>query len=127
MINLLIGPLAEAKHVAIRDNEQFNARLVNVDALHYYGGTSDLEKVYEYLENFITARDLQEVKLLELHNKAFQFINAPYHWKAIEHLAEYILQKKEKIISCEEAISIMDECNRTVQINRLPILAQQTV
>lgn len=111
MINLLIGPLAEAKHVALRDNEQFNARLIDIDALHYYGGTSDLEKVYEYLENFIAARDQQDVKLLELHNKAFQFINAPYHWKAIEHLAEYILQKKENTISCEEAISIMDKCS----------------
>ena len=26
MINLLIGPLAEAKYVALRDQEQFNAR-----------------------------------------------------------------------------------------------------
>ena len=47
MNNLLIGTLAEAKHVALRDNEQFNAYLVNINALHYYGGTSDLEKIYE--------------------------------------------------------------------------------
>ena len=42
MINLLVGPLAEAKHVALRDNECFNKNLINVNALHNYGGTSDL-------------------------------------------------------------------------------------
>jgi hypothetical protein len=119
MINLLVGPLAEAKHVALRDNEQFNAQLVNVDALHYYGGNSDLDKVYEYLENFIATKDSQKVKLLELHNKAFQFISSPSHWRAIEHLAGYILQNKEKIISCEEAITVMDNSKIFQLLHRL--------
>ncbi|MDO9047471.1 MAG: hypothetical protein Q7U66_07000 [Methylobacter sp.] len=109
MINLLIGPLAEAKHVALRDDEQFNARLVNIDALHYYGGTSDLEKVYEYLDVFIAAGSRHEEKTVELFNKAFQFISSPTHWKAIERLAAYILSNKENIISCEEAIAVLDE------------------
>ncbi|MDO9268222.1 MAG: hypothetical protein Q7T96_03815 [Methylobacter sp.] len=109
MINLLAGPLAEAKHVALRDDEQFNARLVNIDALHYYGGTSDLEKVYEYLDIFIAAGSRQEEKLVELFNKAFEFISSHTHWKAIECLADYILNNKENIISCEEAIAVLDE------------------
>jgi len=109
MINLLIGPLAEAKHVALRDDEQFNARLVNIDALHYYGGTSDLEKVYEYLDIFIAARSRHEEKLVELFNKAFQFISSATHWQAIGRLADYILSNKENIISCEEAIVVLDE------------------
>ncbi|HEY8159451.1 MAG TPA: hypothetical protein VIF10_12180 [Methylobacter sp.] len=109
MINLLIGPLAEAKHVALRDDEQFNARLVNIDALHYYGGTSDLEKVYEYLDSFIAAGSRREEKMAELFSKAFQFISSPDHWKAIERLADYILNNKENIISCEEAIVVLDE------------------
>ncbi|MDO9269952.1 MAG: hypothetical protein Q7T96_12680 [Methylobacter sp.] len=109
MINFLIGPLAEAKHVALRDDEPFNARLVNIDALHYYGGTSDLEKVYEYLDTFIPARSLHEEKIAELCSKAFQFINARTHWKAIERLADYILNNKENIISCEEAITVLDD------------------
>ena len=109
MINLLIGPLAEAKHVALRDDEQFNARLVNIDALHYYGGTSDLEKVYEYLDSFIAAGSRHEEKMVELFNKAFQFISSPSHWQAIERLADYILNNKENIISCEEAIAVLDE------------------
>lgn len=109
MINLLIGPLAEAKHVALRDGEQFNARLINLNALHNYGGSSDLEKVYEYLDIFIASRSRHEEKLIQLFAQAFQFISSPNHWLAIERLAGYILSNKENIISCEEAIAVMDE------------------
>jgi hypothetical protein len=116
MVNLLIGPLAEAKHVALRDDEQFNARLVNIDALHYYGGTSDLEKVYEYLDSFIAEGNRHEGKMLELFNKAFQFISSPSHWKAIERLADYILNNKENIISCEEAIAVLEETGGTPRL-----------
>ncbi|MFZ2406136.1 MAG: hypothetical protein WAW41_13440 [Methylobacter sp.] len=115
MINLLIGPLAEAKHVAFRDDEQFNAQLVNINALHNYGGTSDLEKVYEYLDIFIASRHRHEEKMLELFNNAFQFISSPVHWRAIERLADYILSNKENIISCEEAIAVLEE-SRTPKV-----------
>lgn len=108
IINLLIGPLAEAKYVAIRDNEYFNARLVNINALHYYGGSSDLEKIYEYLDVFIATNNLNEKKLAELFNQAFQFISFPAYWKAIERLADYILNCRKNIISCEQAIAVLD-------------------
>ena len=109
MINLLIGPLAEAKHVALRDDEQFNAQLVNINALHNYGGTSDLNKVYEYLDIFIAARSQHQDKMVELFNQAFQFISSPIYWQAIERLAGYILNNKENIIGCEEAIAVLDK------------------
>lgn len=109
MINLLIGPLAEAKHVALRDGEQFNAQLVNINALHNYGGTSDLNKVYEYLSIYIAARSRHKEKIAELFDKAFQFINHPSHWKSVERLASYILSNKENVIGCEEAIAVLDE------------------
>ncbi|MDD5412543.1 MAG: hypothetical protein PHF31_14220 [Methylobacter sp.] len=112
MVNLLIGPLAEAKHVALRDNEQFNARLININALNYYGGTADLEKIYEYLEVFIATKSQHEKKMSELFNKAFQFISSPVHWKAIECLADYILNNRENTIGCEEAISVLDKSIR---------------
>lgn len=38
IINLLAGPVAEAKDVAMRDNELINSSLVNVNALQYYDG-----------------------------------------------------------------------------------------
>ncbi len=109
MINLLIGPLAEAKYVALRDNESFTAHLVNINALHYYGGSSDLEKINDYLDVFIATKSLHEQKLSEFFNKAFQFINSPAHWKAIEGLADYLLDNTANTISCEEAIAVLDK------------------
>jgi hypothetical protein len=109
MINLLVGPLAEAKYIALQDDAGFGTNLMNVDTLLDYGGASDLEKVYEYLENFIPDRSLQEQKIAQLVNEAFQFIDSPVYWQAIEYLAGYILNNAKYIISCEEAIAVLDE------------------
>ena len=46
MINILVGPLAEAKYITQRDGELINPRLINLNTLHDYGGTSDLEGVW---------------------------------------------------------------------------------
>ncbi len=121
MINLLIGPLAEAKFVALRDNELFNAQLVNINALHNYGGTSDLNKVYEYLNVFIAARSRHKEKMAELFDKAFQFVSSPGHWRAIEGLADYIFNNTEKVISCEEAIAVLSDSIREPVIGIGPI------
>ncbi len=109
MINLLIGPIAEARYVAFRDNECFNAQLINIHALHNYGGTSDLNQVHEYLNTFIAARSQHQVKLAELFNHAFQFVTSPIYWKAIERLADYILNNHENVISCEQVIAVLDQ------------------
>ena len=109
MINLLVGPLAEAKYVALRDNECFSNNLINVNALYNYGGTSDLEKVYDYLESLISDARLIEEKMVELFNLAYQFIDSPAHWQAIERLAGYILDNCKNTITCEEAIAVLDK------------------
>ena len=109
MINLLAGPLAEAKHVALRDNECFSKNLINANALHNYGGTSDLEKVCDYLENFISDASRHEEKMTELVNQAFQFIDSAVYWQAIKGLASYILDNMKNTISYEEAITVLDE------------------
>jgi len=109
MVNLLIGPLAEAKHVAIRDNEHFNAQLVSINALHNYGGSSDLAKIDEYLQVFIGTKSQHEKKLAELFNIAFQFISTPVYWQAIERLANYIFKHRETTINCEEAMAVLDK------------------
>jgi len=123
MINLLVGPLAEAKHVALRDDEQFTAQLVNINALHYYGGTSDLEQVYEYLDTFIATKSRQQEKLVELFDKAFQFINSPIYWQAIERLADYILKNRENIISCEASIAVMDQSGTLQKRQIIPVMS----
>ncbi|MGR9086220.1 MAG: hypothetical protein ACU841_04000 [Gammaproteobacteria bacterium] len=47
-MNLLAGPLAEAKYVAPRDNELMPPRLIDLNALHFYGGSADLKVVDDY-------------------------------------------------------------------------------
>jgi hypothetical protein len=55
-----VGPLAEANYVAMRDDEPINARLVNLNALHHYGGSSDLETINDYLDCLNTDRAQRE-------------------------------------------------------------------
>lgn len=108
IINLLIGPLAEAKHVHSRDNELFNHRLVNLGALINYGGGSDLALAREYLESYSENKQVQDEKLDELFNGVFDFVNDRENWKAIIKLADYILKCDKKIISCEEVVSVLE-------------------
>ncbi len=109
IVNLLVGPLVEAKYVALRDNENFNPLLINTNALKYYGGISDLDSVYDYLYHFIPNKHEREQKLVELFEKAFLFVNDPANWKAIASLASYILNNKNKNITCDEAFTVLDK------------------
>jgi hypothetical protein len=108
VVNLLVGPLAEAKYVSLRDDEVFNLRLINIDALHNYGGYSDLEKAENYLENLISSKLQRKEKMIELLAQAFAFIDTPRHWKCIVNLAHHILDSQQEIISCDDAIGIFD-------------------
>lgn len=107
IVNLLVGPLAEARYVAIRDNEEFSFDLLIPDSLHYYGGTSDLEKAEYFLENLIESKDDRDEKMFDLFFEAFNFVNNNKNWKAIKNLANHILETKHETISCEEAISAL--------------------
>jgi len=108
IINLLVGPLAEAKYVALSDDEPINPRLVNLDSLHYYGGASDLKTVREYLDCWLDDPARKEKKIFELFLAAYDFINDQSNWNAITALADYIVKTGKKIIDCEEAINILD-------------------
>jgi hypothetical protein len=108
IVNLLVGPLAEAKYTALSDGEPFNPRLVNLDALHYYGGSSDLEIAREYLDCMLADPEQKEKKFAELFLAAYGFINEPSNWRAITALADYILDIEKRIIDCEEAIAILE-------------------
>jgi hypothetical protein len=109
IINLLIGPLAEAKHVAENDDELFNHQLVNLKALRNYGGSSDLALVNEYLHSYSAVKQQREEKLDELFTVAFNFVNDSANWAAITKLANYILNGSRNIIGCEEIVSMLDE------------------
>lgn len=110
IVNLLVGPLSEAKYVATRDGEVFNQELINLDVLDNYGGHADLKKVQRYLEHFVTSKAHREQKLKELLAQAHQFIDDPIHWKCISRLAHFIIESRQEIISCDQAINIFDRC-----------------
>ena len=108
VINLLMGPLAEAKYVALRDGEIFNDQLIDIMALKNYGGYSDLEQAYRYLEYFIPNAYESERKISELYAKAFHFVNKPNNWKCIQSFANYLLNNEQTIISCEQASDVLE-------------------
>lgn len=109
IINLLIGPLSEAKYVADTDDELFNPQLVNLKALKNYGGSSDLALVIEYLQSFSACKQQQDEKLDELFSVAFSFIKDQANWAAITKLANYILDSNKNIISCEDVVSLLEQ------------------
>ena len=108
IINLLAGPIAEARYVALRDNEPINPELININALQYYGGSSDLAIANEYLECFIDNDELRERKMTELFMAAFNFVSERSNWLAITVLADSILTNEENIIECNDIIDLLE-------------------
>lgn len=111
VVNLLVGPLAEAKYVAIRDGEVFNHRLIRFEALSNYGGYSDLEEAQNYLEHFIASKSTRDEKMAELLVEAYRFIDNSQDWRCIQDLARYILASGLETISCDEVSVIADKCS----------------
>jgi len=111
MINMLAGPLAEAKYIAQRGGELINPRLMHLNALHYYGGTSDLESINEYLECFLANSKLREQKITELFLAAFSFVNEKSNWLAIADLADFIVSEDKSVIDCNEIIAVLETAN----------------
>lgn len=114
IINLFAGPLAEARYVALRDDEPINPDLVNVNALYYYGGSSDLAIVNEYLDCFIDSDELRQRKMTELFLAAFNFVNERSNWLAITALADSIFAHRENVIECNEIINILESGGRRI-------------
>ncbi len=111
VVNLLVGPLAEAKYISARDDEEFNVNLLNTYALNYYGGYSDVKKANAYLEYFISSERKRKEKMLELFSQAFVFVESDENWRQIVNLAQYILHSDKEIISCEEAIEVFNQAD----------------
>lgn len=108
IINLLAGPISEAKYVNLRDGEEFSPLLLNISALKFYGGESDLSCINEYLDYFLDNPQEREQKLSDLFKKAFDFVDNKPNWKAIASLANYILNNQNQVISCKTAFTILD-------------------
>lgn len=108
IISLLIGPLAEAKYIALCDDEVFNKYLIPVNALHNYGGESDLAVINEYLSCYSSCKNLQDEFLTELATQAFDFIENDSNWKNIMKLAHYVIDKEIKTIDYDQISSLLD-------------------
>jgi hypothetical protein len=108
LINLLAGPLAEAKYVAMCNNEEFNASLAYLNELKLYGGSTVLELVEQYAEWLVTDPSRRNQKLAELFLAAYSFINQPANWDAITQVASYICNQTREIIPCEDLILYLE-------------------
>lgn len=108
VINILVGPLAEAKYIALCDDEVFNANLVYLGALKFYDGDKDIDMVNEYLECMIVNHQERDRKLADLFLTAYGFINNRSNWQAISILAQYILAQSKGIIHCDEVITLLE-------------------
>jgi hypothetical protein len=119
IINLLIGPLAEAKYVATADGEAFNHQIVDLKALKNYGGSSDLALAYEYLQSYSADSKQRDEKLHDLFTMAFNFVNNDANWAAITQLANYVLKSRKDIIGCEEIVTMLDQSIARFQNRRI--------
>lgn len=108
IINLLVGPLAEANYIALRDDEIINSQLVTLNTLHFYGGSNDLKIVRDYIACFGCDSTVQSKKLTDLFLSAFYFINDKAMWRAITALAHHLLSHDKSVIDYEEISSVLD-------------------
>jgi hypothetical protein len=115
---LLAGSLTEAKYISSREGLDFSGDLVNLNALHLYGGGSELELVHEYMSCFVPNQTERKEKLEELFWDACRFVDNSSNWSAITVLAEYILDQPVGIIPCDKLISLLESgsvsCNDDV-------------
>ena len=121
IFNMLIGPLAEAKYVSLRDDEATNLGLVNINSLHFYGGASDLEIINEYLDCYIVSDELRNNKITDLFQAALKFINDQSIWLAITALAEAILADEKNTIEYEDIITALERGRHVVSMHSLNI------
>ncbi len=125
IMNLLTGPLAEAKYIASCDGEPFNANIINLNVLRLYGEGKDINVVNEYMACYMPEGVEREQKLAELFLAAFSFVNDDSNWRKITALAEFIREHPEEgIIHCEDLICMLDSC---VTLKETKVLDLQTM
>lgn len=109
VINLLAGPLAEAKYVALRDGEVFNANLIYLGALKFYSGAMDLLAIDEYMDCLFPDDSAErQQKMAGLFLAAYGFIGNPENWKAITRLAEGLCSASKNEVSYDELIAMLN-------------------
>jgi hypothetical protein len=108
IINLLIGPLAEARHVAEANREPFTHHSISLQALKFYNGALKLDLVEEYLQSLSDSQQEVDEKRSELYSIAFNFINDPANWRTITNLANYACENMKTIITSDDAAFVCE-------------------
>lgn len=116
MVNLLAGPLAEAKYIAMRDGEFITRHLVNFENMGAYGGESDLEIVEDYIRCFTDNMQQRSEKVDQLLVAAFKFIDNPLYWQIISDLADHIIQFATQVIPYAEITRVIENALAKPQI-----------
>lgn len=114
IINLLAGPLAEARYIHDEDNEPMTHHLVDLEALKSYGGCEDLALVQENLSVLSQDPSECERKLAELFKTAFDFIVNELNWKVVSQLAESLYRKKS--MSYGEVVAMFEANQHTPKL-----------
>lgn len=122
VVNLLAGSLAEAKYVALRDNEVFNANLVYLGALKFYGGNQDLNLINDYMACLYPNDEAErEQKLAELFLIAYSFINNQANWRQITALAEMFYNSPKELFTCEEIVELLNNAAKKQCLSQEPL------
>lgn len=111
IVNLLVGPITEARYTSLYDDEPFHMPLLNFNALKHYGGASDMEAANEYLDCLFKNETKRCIKADQLFTQAVRFIDNPSNWHAVEYLVGHILGARKNVITCEEIMAIVDEAS----------------
>jgi len=109
IVNLLVGPLAEARYVAERDNEPFKQCLIDRTALVNYGGSADCELVEACLQNLPFTGEQKSQKIAELFGKAYDFVADDRHWRAVSLVADFMATTHTAVVSYEQAVALIDQ------------------
>jgi hypothetical protein len=109
IVNLLCGPLAEAKYTAYTKGKKISGRGLNASALiNDFGGAHDVRLINAYLNSRFDHKAEKRAKLAELTQLACAFLNQAKTWRAISDLAEHLRNSSKRTIECEEAIAVIN-------------------
>ncbi len=108
VMNMLVGPLAEARYVAESDGELFHPDLMTLPSLKRYGGWGDLDRAYGHLKNCLGDCCNLDNELSRVFEQALKFISSESYWRAISNLARYVLNSQSELIDCHKIIEILE-------------------
>lgn len=108
IINILAGPVAEAKYVAERDDEIITPRLVNFNTLGFYNGMDEMTTVLNYMQSRGLSPAEQQKAMINLYLTSFCFVGEDPVWRAIKGLADHFLTTQQTVLESDEIGAVLD-------------------